>query len=135
MDKDDNKNQNNDIFDDAFNEAMKQESSIPEVIESKDVDDEIMEQALDIANADKTFKDIEHYLLNKGAARFLKVLQGCPDKDYLKYYPKMLEYFKPKISRVEPDEGEDSSITNIQVNIMTINSDGEITKINLEDGD
>jgi len=64
--------------------------------------------------------------------RFIRVISEMPDKDFARNYIKLLEHFKPKITRVE--EGDTETPDNI-INIQTviINAKGEKEIIKLED--
>lgn len=41
------------------------------------------------------------YLIEKGAERFIKVLQRLPDEEYIDAYSRIIKYFKPQLKQVD----------------------------------
>lgn len=67
--------------------------------------------------------------------RFIKVMNDMPDKDFARTYLKLLEHFKPKITRTEEGNTEKPD-TKITIETVIINQDtGKKEIINIEDID
>lgn len=63
--------------------------------------------------------------------RFIDIMFNMPDKDFARNYLKILEHFKPKLTRAEliNENTEDNSI-NININYLNVNGEMETKKIN-----
>ena len=48
-----------------------------------------------------TWETFEEFILTEGLARYKKALEEVDEYTYLKLYPNLLEFIKPKIKRVE----------------------------------
>ena len=57
------------------------------------------------------------------AKKFMEKLDALPDKEFVRIYPKMLEYFKPKVTRKEPLPPADGDNV-IRIEILQIRDDG-----------
>lgn len=55
-----------------------------------------------------------NFITNQGLTRLMTILETCDDQTFLRNYVQLLEYFKPKMKRLEVTEGEKQS-TIIQV--------------------
>lgn len=65
--------------------------------------------------------------------RFINELQAMPGKDFVKNYLKMLEHFKPKLTRQDKGEAERPDLT-INIQTMIINPDtGEQEVVDITD--
>src|SRR4051812_12077373 len=60
-----------------------------------------------------TWKDISSFIENEGAAIFLDKMRKLKPRDYVATYLAMLEYHKPKLSRVEMHTDGNQQIINI----------------------
>jgi|DEB19_MinimDraft_3_1074340.scaffolds.fasta_scaffold132500_1 hypothetical protein len=49
----------------------------------------------------KQWGDLGEFLANEGSERALQIMREAPKDKFMKYYLEMLEYFKPKLSRVD----------------------------------
>lgn len=61
-----------------------------------------------------TWETFEEYILTEGLERFKTALEEIDDYTFLKMYPTLLEFIKPKIKRVE-STGNSSEPTKIVV--------------------
>lgn len=48
-----------------------------------------------------------HELINGGLPRLQRILKECDDDTFVKVYIPLLEYFKPKLKRIEKAHGHD----------------------------
>jgi hypothetical protein len=44
------------------------------------------------------------YITEQGLTRLMTILETCDDQTFLRNYVQLLEYFKPKLKRLEVDE-------------------------------
>jgi hypothetical protein len=51
------------------------------------------------------WNELGEYLTTEGAERAVEILRTCPDEEFMVYYIKLCEYFKPKQSRVSVTDG------------------------------
>ena len=49
----------------------------------------------------KQWELVADYLLDEGTGRFMNILKNCDDDEFTKYFLTILEYFKPKFSRID----------------------------------
>ena len=61
-----------------------------------------------------TWETFEEFILTEGLARYKKALEEVDEYTYLKLYPSLLEFIKPKIKRAE-NLGSTSDISRIVV--------------------
>lgn len=47
------------------------------------------------------WEQLGDFITEAGAERVKKILTGCSEKEFMVYYPILLEYFKPKQQRIE----------------------------------
>jgi len=47
------------------------------------------------------WEELGRYFVEDGAERVKKIMSKSSDKEFLMYYDKLLEYFKPKLQRTE----------------------------------
>lgn len=57
------------------------------------------------------WNELGEYLTTEGADRCIEILRTCPDDEFMVYYTKLCEYFKPKQSRVAITDGASDPIT------------------------
>jgi hypothetical protein len=62
-----------------------------------------------------TWETFEDFILTEGLARYKKALEEVDEYTYLKLYPNLLEFIKPKIKRVE---STDNSGDPVQVKVL-----------------
>lgn len=55
--------------------------------------------------------EIGNYLVNEGADRFIGILRDQEDEKFLQHYTTILEYFKPKQSRVDSHNINEDTVT------------------------
>jgi hypothetical protein len=49
----------------------------------------------------KRWEELGEYLVTRGAERTMNMLDSLSDEEFIKHYKDLLEYFKPKQSRIE----------------------------------
>jgi hypothetical protein len=49
----------------------------------------------------KAWENLGEFITETGAERIKTILASCEPEDFIKYYTLLLEYFKPKLGRVE----------------------------------
>lgn len=64
--------------------------------------------------------------------RFIEVLGAMPDRDFARNYLKLLEHFKPKITRSEGGEQEIDDLT-VNIQMVVVNEKGEKEIITVND--
>ena len=64
----------------------------------------------------KMWHALGEYFVTEGAQRCMQILAESPDKDFLIYYEKMLNYFKPKLASQQLTGSVDTQ-ANITLNI------------------
>ena len=69
--------------------------------------------------------------------RFIEVISAMPDRDFARNYLKLLEHFKPKVTRTEGAEIEkDDKDINIQMVFLNKNGETQVLDVNkIEDGE
>jgi hypothetical protein len=120
------------VFEEAAEEALKKNLEQDENNESKELEIRNKAMAMYISeNPGKEFQKLKEAIEGPFAEKFMNIMNTLPDRDFMRYYLKALEYFKPKVTRVEPNSGGDEEDRVIQVNIMQVNKDGEITTLSV----
>ena len=131
------KKDNTDLFKEAAEEAfakmvIEKEKSEELAIIKKE---ELKEYASDIIDSGlEEWNELSKAISGKFAKKAMNIIEASSDKDFMRIYPKLLEYFKPKMTRVEKgdDDIEDKIIT-IQIvqitedgsrRVLTLNKDG-----------
>jgi hypothetical protein len=54
-----------------------------------------------IHNKTKAWENLGEFITEAGAERVKEILATCPPDKFLMYYTMLLEYFKPKLARVD----------------------------------
>lgn len=49
----------------------------------------------------RTWDDLGEYLVNEGAQRVMEVMSNLDDEEFIRHFKDLMEYFKPKQSRIE----------------------------------
>jgi len=52
--------------------------------------------------------ELSEWFIDKGASKFIKEIQSLKGKEYVHAYSLVLEYFKPKLSRIEVSDEVDN---------------------------
>lgn len=104
---------------DIFNEAIK--NSINEALkkqEHKEESNENSENSNELLSIQHTeegdkWDNLAKYVNGDGADRLVKSLQGMGDRDFVRNYLKLLEHFKPKLTRSDnlPEDEGNRTIT------------------------
>lgn len=121
-------------------EQASEEASIKSIEENNIKEKSLSEQNKEIAmyvseNPGKEFQKLQEAIEGPFAEKFMKIMNNLNDRDFMRYYLKTLEYFKPKVTRVEPAGGGTEEDRVIQVNIMQVNKDGEIQTLTINNKD
>lgn len=66
----------------------------------------------------RAWDEIGEYILNTGAYRYTKIISKMPDEKFLNRFETMLEYFKPKLGRIEHASDKENPLT---FNIINFN--------------
>ena len=116
----------NDVFEDAakaaINKAIKPIAEVNEkniVVETKSQEEQAME--LTVANGETSWSKFKGKINGAYAERMMDVLDGLPDREFARIYPKLLEYVNPKVVRKEVREEEEENKT-IKVTIYQQNN-------------
>lgn len=72
-----------------------------------------------------TWETFEDFILTEGLARYKKALEEVDEYTYLKLYPNLLEFIKPKIKRVE---GIENSGSPVQIKVIRDEVEPQNTK-------
>ena len=106
----------NDIFKKAAQESITaslkvMQTAVDESIEVKE--DEQTEIAIQHVGEGDKWDNLAKYVNGDGADRLVKALIGMGDRDFVRNYLKLLEHFKPKLTRSDqsPDEEANRTIT------------------------
>ncbi len=54
-----------------------------------------------VSEKTKAWENLGEFITETGAERIKTILASCEPEDFIKYYTLLLEYFKPKLGRVE----------------------------------
>ena len=54
-----------------------------------------------VSEKTKAWERLGEFITENGAERIKTILASCEPEDFIKYYTALLEYFKPKLGRVE----------------------------------
>jgi hypothetical protein len=57
-----------------------------------------------------TWETFEDYILTEGLSRYKQALDKVDEATYLKLYPTLLEFIKPKIKRVDTTEKKEEAV-------------------------
>lgn len=125
-----------DIFMEAARMALVKQSETPVVItetEEAVVVKTQQELALEATNADDWDK-LKSALTGRYAKKFMTLMDTLPDREFMRLYPKMLEYVKPKVVRQE-SRGDEETQRGIRISILQIDDKGNRRVIDVTDGD
>jgi ABC-type transporter MlaC component len=136
-------NNEKDVFHDAaMNAALENALSegLKEKEDDKKEDDDDDKKAL-LAEVEKRVVDGDSQwdILNKMISggftdRFIKAMIAMPDKDFVRNYLKVIEHFKPKLTRSEgAREDQPDTIINIQTMIINKNGEKVVKVLNIEE--
>lgn len=64
--------------------------------------------------------------------RFIEILMNMPDRDFARNYLKLLEHFKPKITRSEGGSESDNDLT-VNIQMVVLNESGEKKVITVDE--
>jgi len=69
--------------------------------------EEQISKAIEIVENKGAWNKLQERMEGDFSERFMKEMDALPAREFVRVYMKMLEYFKPKIVRVEKDEVEE----------------------------
>lgn len=70
------------------------------------------------------WENLGEFITETGANRVKEILSSCTPKEFMLYYPILLEYFKPKQQRVETNLSIQDNSLEIKRTVFTKNTDG-----------
>ena len=115
--------------DNLFEEAQKK--SMAKLLERQvAVTDELNKEKISIAIKERleegeTQWDLMKKMLEGSLTeKFITIMHSMPDATFVRTYLKLLEYIKPKITRVEGSEAETNDVT-VNIQTLIVNSKGE----------
>jgi hypothetical protein len=79
---------------------------------------EVLEKATEIAEDNMTDKweKVKEAMEGRFAERFINEMDGLSGREFIRVYGKMIEYFKPKIVRIEGDkEQREENVIRIEI--------------------
>ena len=77
------------------------------------------------------WEKLGEFLTDVGAQRAMKILDECDDEQFMRYYERLLEYFKPKQQRREIDKNVEKVINIIEGRAEKIKYDSNSTSTDL----
>ncbi len=90
--------------DDIFQEAARQM-----IEKNPEYSIELVQNKVSVSKAKKkesiNFKKLEKKVDNEYAQRFNDIMETLPDREFMRNYLKVIEYFKPKVTRGTGDDG------------------------------
>jgi len=60
---------------------------------------------------DQAWDDLQDYITNAGAKKFIQVLKRSDDADFVRHYTKLIEFFKPKLQKIDQNTNVTDKIT------------------------
>ena len=101
-------NQMNDDKKDVFAEALSKAASAALQVNKPVLDEhEVLPQIKERLAAGETQWDLLKKMIDGSLTeRFIEVISAMPDKDFARNYLKLLEHFKPKVTRTEIEQTE-----------------------------
>jgi hypothetical protein len=110
-----------DIFMEAARMALEKQTTIPAKIENS-IEESILpaektqqELALEAVTT-SDWEKLKTALNGRYAKKFMDLLETLPDREFMRLYPKMLEYVQPKVVRQEVRPlGEEQKTINIRI--------------------
>ena len=60
---------------------------------------------------DQSWQDLQEYITNKGAAKYIQILKRSDDADFVRHYTKLIEFFKPKLQKIDQTMNVSDKIT------------------------
>lgn len=135
-------NKEDNLSEDIFKEAR--EESIRKAIEEKEKNNEVAitgfqdkEKVINVIKERIEEGETQWDLLKKAidgslTERFINILSSMNDRDFSRNYLKLVEHFKPKVTRVDYSD-EDKKDSTININVAILNEKGEKEIINIED--
>jgi hypothetical protein len=94
---------------DDLQSLLRQAARIPGVEPKPEIPEEVLEKAVEVteSNMENKWEKIREAMEGPFAERFLKEMDGLSGREFIRVYGKMIEYFKPKIIRVEGERKEE----------------------------
>ena len=123
------KNNDKDVFHDAAMESalkgvVEKASKPDDLLKTEDKSDLLKEIENRLESNDSQWDVLSNMVEGGFTSKFIKIMESMNDRDFTRNYLKLLEHFKPKLTRAEPGKSiKPDNVINIQT--MIINSDGE----------
>lgn len=120
-----NEKKPNSLFEEAQKESMQKLLARKDKVENQDIKDKISKAVKERIESGETQWDLLKRMLDGSMTeRFINAMDAMNDAQFVKTYLKLLEYSKPKVTRVEGGDGEVKDLT-VNIQTMIINDKGE----------
>lgn len=128
------KNEEKDVFKEAAQKAAQKLIEQSQKATQLPTQTKTNEQIAKEIEEERTWDDLVEAVEGKYTSRFMDIMDRMPDREFVKNFMKMLEFFKPKVTRRDgtPNENRD---TTINIQMVVINQDGEKEIITLNDNE
>jgi len=78
----------------------------------------------------KAWEQLGDFITDAGAMRVKTILATCDEETFLKYYSQFMEYFKPKLSRVESKSDVNATIQgSLTIQVLNESDNEAINKL------
>ena len=78
----------------------------------------------------KAWEQLGDFITDAGAMRVKTILTTCDEETFLKYYSQFMEYFKPKLSRVESKSDVNATIQgSLTIQVLNESDNEAINKL------
>lgn len=78
----------------------------------------------------KAWEQLGDFITEAGAMRVKTILATCDEETFLKYYSQFMEYFKPKLSRVESKSDVNATIQgSLTIQVLNESDNEAINKL------
>lgn len=67
------------------------------------------------------WEQLGDFITDSGAERVKQILSKCTEKEFMVYYPMLLEYFKPKQQRIENNVTLEDNTLQVNRKVLTKN--------------
>ncbi len=95
--------------------TIEEAQNVPEISQELFLEEQ-RAKALEIVESKDSWARLQAKMEGDFSERFIVEMDALPAREFVRVYMKMLEYFKPKIVRVEKDEvEEDDNIIRIEI--------------------
>ena len=83
-----------------------------------------------VSQKTKAWEQLGDFITEAGAMRVKTILATCDEETFLKYYSQFMEYFKPKLSRVESKADVNATIQgSLTIQVLNESDNEAINKL------